>query len=59
VLIPTFKSYLDFILLIYTHIIYEINLPFVFGMAEFEDVAILSNLLKRCGGFFVNFKKLD
>ncbi|CDW88677.1 male sterility protein [Stylonychia lemnae] len=59
VLIPSFKSYLDFILLIYTHIIYEIDLPFICGMAEFEDVAILSKILKRCGGFFVNYKKLD
>jgi len=45
--------------LIYTHIIYEINLPFICGMAEFEDVAVLSKILKRCGGFFINYKKLD
>lgn len=28
-------------------------------MAEFEDVAVLSKILKRCGGFFINYKKLD
>eukprot|EP00347_Sterkiella_histriomuscorum_P008623 403344386 len=59
VLIPSFKSYLDFILLIYVHIIYEIELPFIIGMAEFQNVAVLSKILRRCGGFFVNYQKMN
>lgn len=59
VLVPSFKSYLDFIILLYIHIIYEVELPFTFGMAEFQNVAVLTKLLKRFGGFFINYQKLN
>lgn len=35
ILIPSFKSYLDFVLLSYIHMIYEIDLPFVIGIKEY------------------------
>ena len=59
VLVPSFKSYLDFIILLYIHIIYEVELPFTIGMAEFQNVAVLTKLLKRFGGFFINYQKLN
>lgn len=35
ILLPSFKSYADFVLLTYIHLIYEIDLPFVTGLKEF------------------------
>lgn len=37
---------------------YEIDLPFVVGMNEFNNIAIVSSLDKKCGGFFVNSHNL-
>ena len=38
---------------------YEINLPLVMGMSEFNNVAIVPSLEKKCGGFFVDSSKLN
>lgn len=54
VLIPSFKSYLDFVILHYIHIMYELDLPFVSGLQVFSDVAVMTKVLKKCGGFFVD-----
>ncbi len=58
-LIPSFKSYLDFVILHYIHIMYELDIPFVSGLQLFSDVAVMTKLLKKCGGFFVDQKKLS
>jgi len=58
VLIPSFKSYIDFVLLHYINIMYEIDLPFVSGLVQFSDIAVLTKILRRVGGFFVDQKRL-
>jgi hypothetical protein len=55
---PTFKSILDLVLLTYIHILYEIDIPFVNGLKEFDDIMILSKTLRKCGGYFVDQKSL-
>jgi glycerol-3-phosphate O-acyltransferase len=35
-LLPTFKSIIDFVLLSYVHVMYDIELPFVCGLKEFD-----------------------
>lgn len=37
---------------------YEINLPLVMGMHEFNNIAFVPTLEKKCGGFFVDSKNL-
>lgn len=58
ILMPTFKSYVDFLLLTYIHIMYEVDLPFVVGLKEFDEIPVISKILRRCGGIFVNKKHL-
>jgi hypothetical protein len=58
-LIPSFKSYMDMVILIYIHIIYEVDLPFIAGIKEFANAAILTRILRSVGGFFVDNELLD
>jgi glycerol-3-phosphate O-acyltransferase len=57
-LLPSFKSLIDFTLLSYIHVMYDIDLPFIAGLKQFDDVAVLSRIMRRCGGYFVNSKHL-
>ena len=59
VLVPSFKSYLDFVLLHYINIMYEIDLPFVSGLVQFSDIAVVTKILRKVGGFFVDQKRLS
>ena len=54
ILLPSFKSIVDFTLLSYVSIMYEMDLPFVNGLKEFDEIMLMSNILRKCGGFFVN-----
>jgi glycerol-3-phosphate O-acyltransferase len=53
-LVPCFKSYMDMIILIYIHITYEVDLPFIAGLEEFSNAPILTRILRNVGGFFVD-----
>jgi glycerol-3-phosphate O-acyltransferase len=37
---------------------YELDLPFVNGLKEFDEIVIMSRILRKCGGFFVNTQNL-
>jgi glycerone phosphate O-acyltransferase len=56
ILIPSFKSYVDSILLSYINIINEIDLPFEVGNSKFSNIPWITNILKRCGAFFIDEK---
>jgi glycerol-3-phosphate O-acyltransferase len=58
ILVPSFKSYVDSILLIYINIIFEIDLPFEVGLgnSSFANIAMITSILKRCGAFFIDEK---
>jgi glycerol-3-phosphate O-acyltransferase len=57
-LVPSFKSHVDLILLSYIHMMYEIDLPIFVGMNEFNNIPIVSSINKKCGGFFVDSNHL-
>lgn len=52
-LLPSFKSIIDFVLLSYVHVMYDIELPFLAGLKEFDQIPFLSRVMRRCGGYFV------
>ena len=58
-LLPLFKSIIDTALLSYIHILYEIDLPFIHATDEYNGIKIVSNILKKCGAYFVNQKNLN
>lgn len=51
---PTFKSYLDILLIPYIHILYEIDVPFVLGQKEYDGISFFNKVLRKCGFFFVD-----
>jgi glycerol-3-phosphate O-acyltransferase len=57
-LLPTFKSIIDFTLLSYIHILYEIELPFIAGLKEFDEINVLSRIMRRCGAYFIDSKHM-
>jgi glycerol-3-phosphate O-acyltransferase len=58
ILMPTFKSLVDFAVLSYVHFIYEVDIPFINGLKDFDDIAVMSKLLRKCGGYFIDKKHL-
>jgi len=54
ILMPTFKSIIDFALLSYIHAMYGVDLPFVNGLKEFDEIAVVSRIMRSCGGYFIN-----
>lgn len=56
ILVPTHKSYIDFLLIAYIHYQYKIELPFTCGEEQLLNIALLRFLLKSGGGFFLNSK---
>ena len=59
ILVPTHKSYLDFLLIAFIHYHYGIEMPFTCGDEQFFNVALVRYLLKSGGGFFMNSKLLN
>jgi glycerol-3-phosphate O-acyltransferase len=59
VLVPCFKSYMDAVLIQYIHIIYGVDLAFLSGNKEWADITVVSKLLRQCGSFFLESKKLE
>lgn len=55
---PTFKSYLDLLILSYIHVMYEMDLPFVLGMSHLSDISFVSSMLRKSGFFFVEKSKV-
>ena len=55
-LLPTFKSLIDFVILSYIHVLYEIDLPWVTGLKEFDEINVLSGVMRRMGGYFIDPK---
>ncbi len=57
-LMPTYKSYLDFLLLSYVNFQYKFSLPFVCGTEDFLNITLLTSMLRSCGGFFTDRTQL-
>jgi glycerol-3-phosphate O-acyltransferase len=58
-MIPSFKSYLDLVLIQYIHIVYGLDLAFLSGMKEWADITLVSKILNHCGGFFLEKSKIE
>src|SRR2546430_189123 len=58
-MLPSFKSLIDFVLLSYVHVMYDIELPFITGLKDFYEIPILSKILRKCGGYFIDEEHLN
>lgn len=58
-LLPSYKSIIDYVLISYIHIMYEIDMPFVNGLKEFDEISVVSRVLRRCGGYFIETNYLN
>ncbi|CDW80559.1 male sterility protein [Stylonychia lemnae] len=56
ILVPTHKSYIDFLLVAYIHYHFKLDLPFTCGDEAFYGVAVAKFFLQSGGGFFSNNK---
>lgn len=59
ILVPSFKSYMDMILIQYINLVYGLDLAFLSGNKEWADITLFSQILRLCGGFFLEQKKMD
>ena len=59
VLIPAYKSYVDFILIAYIHFHYNIDIPFFCSPEDMLHINFFSYLIRSGGGFFLNSQHLD
>ena len=50
---------MDMVLIQYIHIIYGLDLAFLSGNLEWSDITLVSKILKQCGGFFLDKKKVE
>lgn len=51
ILLPTHKSYMDFILIGYLHYHFELDYPFVCGDDALYSASLISLLIKSTNGF--------
>jgi glycerone phosphate O-acyltransferase len=59
VLVPTHKSYFDFLIVTYIHYYYQIELPYTCGPEDMLNIAFVTYILKSGGGFFLNSQHLS
>ena len=59
VLIPAYKSYVDFILIAYIHFHYNIDIPFFCSPEDMLHISFFSYLIRSGGGFFLNTQHLN
>ncbi len=56
-LLPMHKSYIDWIMISYILYYHAIDLPFVAGNEYFINITVLTRVLRKLGGFFVDEKQ--
>ncbi|CDW87851.1 male sterility protein [Stylonychia lemnae] len=56
ILVPTHKSFIDFLLVAYIHYHYQMDLPFTCGEEQLFKIALIKFFLRSGGGFFQNEK---
>ncbi|KAL8432915.1 hypothetical protein Efla_006716 [Eimeria flavescens] len=52
-LLPTHRSYLDFLLISFVCFTYGVPLPFIAADEAFGTISMVHRILRRCGAFFV------
>src|SRR3569623_1884257 len=56
VLIPTHRSYLDFLIVSYVLFSYDIRVPYIAAAEEFKNIKIINHLLRMTGAFYIRRK---
>jgi len=54
ILLPSFKSTVDFAMLTYIHVMYEMDVPIIHLPTQAGKVFGFSSLFRRAGGFFID-----
>ena len=57
-LVPRHNSYMDFLLIVYIHYHYQIDIPFTCGPEDMLNIGIITYLLRSGGGFFLNSENM-
>lgn len=58
ILMPAYKSYVDFILIAFIHFHYNIDIPFFCSPEDMLHISFFSYLIRSGGGFFLNTRHL-
>jgi glycerol-3-phosphate O-acyltransferase len=53
ILVPSFRSYIDFVILSYVHFYFDLDMPFVCGHPNFSNITLFSTMLRKSGAFFM------
>ena len=53
ILMPTHRSYIDFILVSYIFFAYKLQAPHIAAMADFLNVTFVHHILRSSGAFFL------
>ena len=56
VLVPTHRSYIDFLLLSYVLFAYHVKVPFVAAGEDFQNIPGINSFLRKSGAFFMKRK---
>jgi 1-acyl-sn-glycerol-3-phosphate acyltransferase len=59
ILLPTHRSYLDFILVSYIFYAYAIKCPHIVAAEDFLNIALVHHLLRAAGALFLRRKKIE
>lgn len=59
IIIPTHRSYIDFLIMGYVFFGYGIKLPYIAAAEDFLSMAIVHILLRRSGAFFIKRNQLQ
>ena len=59
VLIPTHRSYVDFLIVSYIFFAYRMKCPHIAAAEDFLAITIVHNLLRSSGAFFIKRKQLE
>lgn len=59
VLIPTHRSYIDFLIVSYIFFAYKMKCPHIAAAEDFLSISVVHNLLRSSGAFFIKRKQLE
>jgi 1-acyl-sn-glycerol-3-phosphate acyltransferase len=57
-LVPTHRSYMDFLMLSYILFVYQVKVPFIVAGEDFKKIPGVNQILRRSGAFFMR-RQLD
>ena len=59
ILIPTHRSYIDFLIVSYIFFAYKMKCPHIAAAEDFLSITLIHRLLRSSGAFFIKRKQLD